>query len=87
MADVQLGDSVVVFGVGPVSLMTVAGTKLRDADRIYVIGTRPNCAEHAREYGATDIISYKDGDLVQQILVKEGGQVDRVIISGEIVKF
>ena len=40
----------VVFGIGPVSLMTVAGAKLRDADRIYVIGTRPNCAEHAREY-------------------------------------
>lgn len=87
MSDVQLGDSVVVFGIGPVGLMTGAGAKLRDADRIYAIGTRPNCAEHAREYGATNIISYKDGNLVQQILVKEGGQVDRVIISGENVKF
>lgn len=82
MADVQLGDSVVVFGIGPVGLMAVAGAKLRGAGRIYAIGTRKNCADLAREYGATDIISYKDGDLVQQILEKEGGQVDRVIIAG-----
>lgn len=82
MADVQLGDSVVVFGIGPVGLMAVAGAKLRGAGRIYAIGTRKNCAELAREYGATDIISYKDGDLVQQILEKEGGQVDRVIVAG-----
>lgn len=82
MADVQLGDSVVVFGIGPVGLMAVAGAKLRGAGRIYAIGTRQNCADLAREYGATDIISYKDGDLVQQILAKEGGQVDRAIIAG-----
>lgn len=82
MADVQLGDSVVVFGIGPVGLMAVAGAKLRGAGNIYAIGTRKNCAELAKEYGATDIISYKDGDLVQQILEKEGGKVDRAIIAG-----
>lgn len=82
MADVQLGDSVVVFGIGPVGLMAVAGAKLRGAGRIYAIGTRKNCADLAREYGATDIISYKEGDLVEQILKKEGGKVDRVIIAG-----
>lgn len=32
--------------------------------------------------GATDIVSYKDGDVVQQILAINGGQVDRVIIAG-----
>lgn len=86
MADVQLGDSVVVFGIGPVGLMAVAGAKLRGAGRIYAIGTRKNCADLAREYGATDIISYKEGDLVEQILKKEGGKVDRVIIAGGSVE-
>lgn len=80
-ADVQFGDTVVVFGIGPVGLMAVAGAKLRGAGRIIAIGTRPNCAELAREYGATDIVSYKDGDVVQQILAMNG-QVDRVIIAG-----
>ena len=82
MADVQFGETVVVFGIGPVGLMSVAGTALRGAGRIFAIGTRPNCAELAREYGATDIISYKEGDVVQQILALNGGQVDKVIIAG-----
>lgn len=82
MADVQFGDTVVVFGIGPVGLMAVAGTALRGAGKIIAIGTRPNCVELAKEYGATDIVSYKDGDVVQQILAINGGQVDRVIIAG-----
>ena len=82
MADVQFGDTVVVIGIGPVGLMAVAGTALRGAGRIFAVGTRPNCAALAKEYGATDIISYKEGDIVQQILALNGGQVDRVIIAG-----
>ena len=35
----------------------------------------------AKEYGATDIVSYKEGDVVEQILKMEG-QVDCVIIAG-----
>ena len=81
-AGIQVGDSVVVFGIGPVGLMAVAGARLLGAGRIYAIGTRKNCADLAREYGATDIISYKDGDTVEQILELEGGRVDRAIIAG-----
>lgn len=81
MADVHFGDTVVVFGIGPVGLMAVAGTALRGAGRIIAIGTRPNCVALAKEFGATDIVSYKDGDIVEQILQMEG-QVDSVIIAG-----
>lgn len=81
-ADVQFGDTVVVIGIGPVGLMAVAGTKLRGAGRIIAVGTRPNCVAIAKEYGATDVISYKDGDIVQQVkeMTKEGA--DAVIIAG-----
>lgn len=82
MAEVQLGDTVVVFGIGPVGLMAVAGAKLRGAGRIIAIGTRPNCIALAKEYGATDIVSYKDGDLVEQVLALEGGKADCAIIAG-----
>lgn len=82
MANVQFGDTVVVFGIGPVGLMAVAGAALRGAGRIIAIGTRPNCIELAKEYGATDIVSYKEGDIVKQILALNGGQVDCVIIAG-----
>ena len=80
-ANIQFGDTVVVFGIGPVGLMAVAGTALRGAGRIIAIGTRPNCAALAREYGATDIVSYKEGDVVEQILGMTG-QVDACIIAG-----
>ena len=53
-----------------------------DTLSVFAIGTRPNCAELAKEYGATDIISYKEGDVVEQILALNGGQVDKVIIAG-----
>ena len=81
-ADVRYGDNVVVFGIGPVGLMAVAGAALRGAGRIFAIGTRPNCAALAREFGANDIISYKEGDIVEQILDKNHGPVDKVILAG-----
>ena len=47
------------------------------------VGSRPNCVQIAKEYGATDIINYKEGDIVKQVLDLTGGQgVDRVVIAG-----
>ena len=51
------------------------------AGKIYAIGTRPNCAALAREYGATNIISYREGDIVEQIMDLNHGQVDKVILA------
>jgi threonine dehydrogenase-like Zn-dependent dehydrogenase len=82
MADVQFGDTVVVIGIGPVGLMAVGGAALRGAGRIIGIGTRPNCVKIAREYGATDIVSYKEGDIVEQVRDLTGGGADKVIIAG-----
>ncbi len=80
MGNVQLGDTVVVFGIGPVGLMAIAGAKLMGAGKIYATGTRQNCAELALEYGATEIISYKDGNTVEQILEKEGKLPTAVLV-------
>lgn len=63
LADVQFGDSVVVVGIGPVGLMSVAGAALRGASRLMAVGSRPNCIQIAKEYGATDIINYTYTDL------------------------
>ena len=61
LADVQFGDTVLVIGIGPVGLMSVAGTNMRGASRIIAVGTRPVCVETAKKYGATDFVSYKNG--------------------------
>jgi len=83
LAEVEYGESVAVIGIGPVGLMAVAGAALRGAGRIYVVGTRPNCVKIAKEYGATDVISYKEGDIAAQILGLTGKLgVDKVIIAG-----
>lgn len=83
LADIQFGDSVCVIGIGPVGLMAVAGAALRGAGRIYAVGSRPNCIQIAKEYGATDIINYREGDIVEQIMEKTHGLgVDKVVIAG-----
>jgi len=86
LADVQFGDSVLVIGIGPVGLMAVAGSALHGASHIYAVGTRHKCVDAAKFYGATDIISYKEGPIHQQVLDKTHGKgVDKVIIAGGTV--
>ncbi|MDL2281355.1 NAD(P)-dependent alcohol dehydrogenase, partial [Selenomonadales bacterium OttesenSCG-928-I06] len=83
MAEVSFGETVAVVGIGPVGLMAVAGTNMRGASRIFAVGSRPNCVEAAKKYGATDIINYRNGDIVDQILEATKGQgVDKVILAG-----
>jgi threonine dehydrogenase-like Zn-dependent dehydrogenase len=83
LADIQYGDNVCVIGIGPVGLMAVAGSQLRGAANIYAVGSRPICVDAAKKYGATDIINYKDGSIVEQIMAKTKGKgVDKVIIAG-----
>lgn len=86
LADVQFGDTVLVIGIGPVGLMSVAGTVLRGASRIIAVGTRPRCIEVARQYGADEVISYKDGTIEEQVLDLTGGKgVDKIIVAGGTV--
>lgn len=83
LADVQFGDSVLVIGIGPVGLMSVAGSAMRGASRIIAVGTRPNCIEVAKKYGADAFISYKIGSIEDQVMELTGGKgVDKVIVAG-----
>jgi threonine dehydrogenase-like Zn-dependent dehydrogenase len=83
MADVQYGDSICVIGIGPVGLMAVAASVIRGASDIYAVGSRPNCVEIAKQFGATEIVNYKNGLIEEQVLKLTGGKgVDRVIVAG-----
>lgn len=81
-ADIQYGDTVVVYGIGPVGLMAIGGAALKGAGRIIAIGTRPASIEVAKAYGATDIVSYKEGDVAEQIMDLTNGGPDKSIIAG-----
>lgn len=83
LADVQYGDTVLVIGIGPVGLMAVAGANLRGAARIICVGTRQICRDVAKQYGATDFIGYRDGEIDAQVMALTNGKgVDKVIIAG-----
>lgn len=83
LAEVTYGEDVLVIGIGPVGLMAVKGSALKGAARILAVGTRPNCVALAKEYGATDIISYKNGSIDEQVMkLTDGKGVDKVIIAG-----
>ena len=83
LADIGFGDTVVVLGIGPVGLMAVAAAALRGAGQIIAVGTRPSCVEAAHFYGATEVLSYKDENLVKQVKKITGGGADKVIIASD----
>jgi threonine dehydrogenase-like Zn-dependent dehydrogenase len=83
MAKVSFGETVCVIGIGPVGLMCVRGAVLRGASRVIGVGSRPICVDVAKRYGASDVISYKDGAIDEQVLDMTCGEgVDRVLIAG-----
>jgi len=83
LAHVTWGDTVVVMGIGPVGLMSIAGAALRGAGRIIGIGRRPKTMELAKEYGATDVLDYADGPIDEQVIELLGGeQPDCCITTG-----
>lgn len=56
---------------------------LRGASHLFAVGSRKNCCALALEYGATDVINYKQGDIVNQVMEKTHGRgVDKVVIAG-----
>lgn len=72
IADVKEGDSVAVFGCGPVGLMTLASAKLMGAKQIIGIDTIPDRLEQAAKLGAT-IIDYEKEDPVKALKDRTNG--------------
>ena len=55
-ADIQLGESVAVFGLGGVGMAAIAGAKLAGASKIIAVDVDARKLEWAKEFGATDVI-------------------------------
>lgn len=66
-AHVQAGDSVAIWGAGPVGLMAALSAKIRGASEIYVVDCVEDRLGKAREAGAI-AIDLRKGDPVEQIL-------------------
>lgn len=72
------GDSVAVFGAGPVGLLAAYSALLRGASRVYSIDRVQSRLDLAASIGAIPI-NFADSDPVQQILAQEPGGVRRSI--------
>src|SRR6476660_818417 len=55
-ANVNAGDTVVIFGAGGVGLNAASGARIAGASKIVVIDIQPKRLEEARRFGATDVI-------------------------------
>jgi glutathione-independent formaldehyde dehydrogenase len=72
LADVSPGDSVAVYGAGPVGLMTAYSALLRGASKVFVVDRVPERLGKARDIGAISI-DFSKADPVQQILDQTDG--------------
>jgi glutathione-independent formaldehyde dehydrogenase len=67
LAGVKPGDTVVVFGAGPVGLLAAHSSYLRGAARVFVVDLQPDRLALAERFGAIPI-SIADGDPAGQIM-------------------
>ena len=73
LAQVGIGDSVVIWGAGPVGLMAAMSADLRGADQVFVVDRQPDRLKLVETIGATPIDD-STGDAVQQILDATRGE-------------
>ena len=76
-AKVQVGDNVVVFGLGGIGLNVIQGAKLAGAGKIVGIDINPDREEWGRKFGMTDFLNTKGmsrDEIVAKIVeITDGG--------------
>lgn len=79
IAEITEGDTVAVFGCGPVGQFAIISAQLMGAERVIAVDRLPDRLEAARAKGA-EIVNFEEEDPVEAIRALTGGiGVDRVI--------
>lgn len=79
LAEISEGDTVAVFGCGPVGQFVIASAKLMGAGRILAVDSLPDRLAMARRQGA-EVINFEMEDPVETIIELTGGiGVDRAV--------
>ncbi|RRJ31530.1 glutathione-independent formaldehyde dehydrogenase [Halocatena pleomorpha] len=77
LANLQPGESIVIFGAGPVGLMAAYSAKLQGASEIYSVDRVPSRLDLAEEHCDSTPINFEEGDPTEQIKDEHGGEVDK----------
>ena len=72
LADLKPGESIVIFGAGPVGLMAAMSARIQGASQIFVVDGKSDRLKLAEKIGATTIDT-QDGDVGDQIRELTGG--------------
>ena len=76
-AKVQVGENVVVFGLGGIGLNVIQGARMAGADMIVGVDINPSKEEWGRRFGMTHFVNPKDvKDIVAHIVELTGGGAD-----------
>ena len=78
-AGVQPGKTAVVVGDGAVGLCGVLAAKRLGADRIIILGRHQKRLEIARRFGATDVVSSRDQQAIDEIQEMTKGGAESVL--------
>jgi alcohol dehydrogenase len=77
---IRIGDTVVVFALGPIGLCAVAGAKLMGATTIIGVDTVDKRLQAARALGADHVVDFKAADPVAEVMrLTDGRGVDVAI--------
>ncbi len=78
-ANIQIGDSTVVFGAGIIGLFSLKAAALMGAGNLILVDTNEQRLQFGKMFGATHTINPKSQDVVQAVQDLTDGQCSRVI--------
>ncbi len=78
LAAVRPGDSVAIFGAGPVGLLAALSARIKGASEIYVVDTVPERLALVKNVEGAIAVDYAEGDPVEQIIAMRKPHRDAV---------
>lgn len=76
------GDTVVIFGVGPIALLFASWAREADARHVVLVARSDERAEFARSLGFIDVINSKNSDVSEYVRSLTGGNGADVCVEG-----
>ena len=77
LANLQPGESIAIYGAGPVGTMAAYSAKIQGASEIYIVDRVPSRLDLAEEHCDATPINFEEADPVEQIKDAHGGGVDK----------